>query len=66
MFVLTMATEFTLADLSLFPATAEQTRESRKRHAVQWARGQSLEEYLLRDEVMEADEHATNGKFITW
>ena len=54
------------ADLSLFSATPEQVIESRKRTAVQWARGQSLEEYLRRDEIMDQDEHAANGKLITW
>ncbi|KAI0711178.1 hypothetical protein C8T65DRAFT_739572 [Cerioporus squamosus] len=61
-----MATELTLADLSLFPATSHQTRESRCRHAVEWSRGRPLDEYLHRDEVMDADQHAANGKLITW
>ncbi|RDX54605.1 hypothetical protein OH76DRAFT_1397964 [Lentinus brumalis] len=61
-----MATELTLADLSLFPATPEQTRESRSRHSVQWSRGRPLHEYLHRDEVLEAHEHAANGNLITW
>ncbi|RPD65611.1 hypothetical protein L226DRAFT_479727 [Lentinus tigrinus ALCF2SS1-7] len=63
---MTVTTELTLADLSLFPATAEQTHESRTRHAVQWSRGQALEEYIHRDVVMEGDEHAANGNLITW
>ncbi|RDX54608.1 hypothetical protein OH76DRAFT_1397971 [Lentinus brumalis] len=55
-----------LADLSLFPATSEQVRESRSRYAAQWSIGRSLEAYLQRDVVLDADEHAANGKLITW
>ncbi|KAI0746877.1 hypothetical protein C8Q80DRAFT_1321816 [Daedaleopsis nitida] len=62
----TMTDRLALADLTLFPATPEQTIESRKRTFVQWARGQSLEEYLHKDAIQENDEHAANGKLITW
>ncbi|OSD08107.1 hypothetical protein PYCCODRAFT_386283 [Trametes coccinea BRFM310] len=55
-----------LADLSLFAATPEQVLESRKRTAVQWAVGQSVEEYLERDAIMDRHEHAANGRLITW
>ncbi|KZT10327.1 uncharacterized protein LAESUDRAFT_645084 [Laetiporus sulphureus 93-53] len=55
-----------LADLSLFPATREQTIESRRRSAKQWAKGLSLEQYFKRDEIMERQEHATDGRLITW
>ena len=55
-----------LADLSLFAATPEQVLESRKRTGVQWAVGQTLEEYLERDAIMDRHEHAADGKLITW
>ena len=61
-----MAETVPFEDLSLFPATREQVVESRKRTSVQWSRGQSLEEYLRRDEIMDKDVHAANDKLITW
>ncbi|KAI0764876.1 hypothetical protein C8Q74DRAFT_1318431 [Fomes fomentarius] len=61
-----MAATTSLADLSLFPATPDQVHESRTRHAEEWARNSTLEEYLLRDVIMDKDEHAANGNLITW
>ncbi|CCM06660.1 uncharacterized protein FIBRA_08945 [Fibroporia radiculosa] len=55
-----------LANLSLFPATPEQTLESRKRTAVQWANGLTAAEYVRRDVVMDAQEHAAEGNLTTW
>ncbi|PCH44914.1 hypothetical protein WOLCODRAFT_133434 [Wolfiporia cocos MD-104 SS10] len=57
---------FSLADLSLFLATPEQTYESRKWTAVQWAKGLSLAHYIQRDVIMESLEHATDNKLTTW
>ena len=59
-------TTISLAELSLFPATPDQVLESRTRHAVQWGRGQSLKDYVYKDELMEKDEHAAGGNLITW
>ncbi|KAF8074823.1 hypothetical protein FPV67DRAFT_1475081 [Lyophyllum atratum] len=55
-----------LSSLSLFVATPEQVRESRRRTSSEWANGRSLEEYLLRDAYLEQQEHARNGRLITW
>ncbi|KAJ3558224.1 hypothetical protein NM688_g1052 [Phlebia brevispora] len=55
-----------LSQLSLFPATTEQTLESRKRTAVEWAKGMSLEQYIERDRIMDDYEHARDGNLITW
>ncbi|KAI8986892.1 hypothetical protein BD414DRAFT_461370 [Trametes punicea] len=57
---------FSLPDLSLFPATPEQVLESRRRTAVQWAKGLSVEEYVRRDVIMDKHEHAVGGKLVTW
>ncbi|KAH9942825.1 hypothetical protein B0H21DRAFT_749572 [Amylocystis lapponica] len=59
-------TTFTLADLSLFPATPAQMLESRKRSAESWAKGLTLEQYVLRDAIMDQHEHAAGGKLTTW
>ncbi|KAI0635259.1 hypothetical protein C8Q77DRAFT_1156572 [Trametes polyzona] len=61
-----MTAQVSFADLSLFPATPEQVRESQTRTAVQWAKGLSLEDYLRRDAILDKYEHATDGKLITW
>ena len=55
-----------LKDLSLFPATAEQAVESRKRSAVEWGRGRSIDQYVERDRIMDEHEHAKDGKLTTW
>ncbi|KAL5537024.1 hypothetical protein ACEPAF_847 [Sanghuangporus sanghuang] len=55
-----------LSLLSLFPATREQTLESRKRTSVQWGRGLTLQQYLLREDQLDVAEHAQDGKFTTW
>ena len=53
------------SSLSIYPATREQTIESRKRSFVAWNRGLPLEHYLHRDASMDDDEHARE-KLITW
>ena len=55
-----------LANLSIFPGTREQIIESRRRTFAQWGNAYTIEEYLRRDEIMDGDEHATDGKYITW
>jgi len=54
------------SELSLFPATPDQVLESRRRHAPQWCRKLSIEEYLLRDQLMDGHEHASDKKLTTW
>ncbi|KAI0072073.1 hypothetical protein K474DRAFT_1711926 [Panus rudis PR-1116 ss-1] len=44
----------------------EQTIESRKRTAVQWKKGFTVDEYLKRDAIMDEYEHARDGKLVTW
>jgi len=55
-----------LSRLSLYPANPEQTLESRKHSFHDWGRGNSLEEYLERDEKTERHEVAWDDRFITW
>ncbi|GLB41951.1 putative expressed protein [Lyophyllum shimeji] len=55
-----------LSSLSLFPATPEQVIESRRRTAIAWGKDMTLEEYLHRDDVSDTQEHARDGKLITW
>ncbi|OCH93350.1 hypothetical protein OBBRIDRAFT_328171 [Obba rivulosa] len=55
-----------LASLSLFPATREQTIESRKRTADIWKKDLTVNEYILRDETMDSHEHAAGGRLTTW
>lgn len=55
-----------LASLSLFAATWEQTVESRKRTYPQWGRGLTEEQYRARDGQMDPMEHAAEGKLATW
>ncbi|KAF9449934.1 hypothetical protein P691DRAFT_702200, partial [Macrolepiota fuliginosa MF-IS2] len=55
-----------LSEISLYVATPEQTIVSRKRTAVEWGRGLTLDEYLDRDAVGEGEEFARDGKLITW
>ncbi|KAI0711175.1 hypothetical protein C8T65DRAFT_829492 [Cerioporus squamosus] len=61
-----MTVELNYGDLSIFPATSEQVQVSRSRYAAQWSIGRSLEAYLQRDVVLDAEEHAANGKLTTW
>ncbi|KAG6919530.1 hypothetical protein DXG01_005120 [Tephrocybe rancida] len=56
----------TLSSVSLFPATPEQTLESRCRTFVEWGKGLTLDEYLARDAFTDTTEVAQNGKLITW
>ncbi|TBU41719.1 hypothetical protein BD309DRAFT_964638 [Dichomitus squalens] len=62
----TTAAQLSLADLSLFPATREQTIESRKRTLLQWGRGRSIKEYLHTEVILETREPAIDGKFVVW
>ncbi|KAF9243790.1 hypothetical protein BU15DRAFT_86226 [Melanogaster broomeanus] len=55
-----------LASLTLFPATPAQVLESRKRTWPQWGGALTEEQYLERDAQMEAMEHATDSKLVTW
>ena len=55
-----------LSQLSLFPATAEQVLEARKRGAVQWARGLPLDIILKVYDMLDMHECANDGKLITW
>ncbi|KAI0944814.1 hypothetical protein AcW1_001660 [Taiwanofungus camphoratus] len=55
-----------LADLSLYLATAEQGLESRQRTAAVWGKNLNADQYVYRDAVMDAQEHAADGKLITW
>ncbi|GJE86632.1 acetyltransferase domain-containing protein [Phanerochaete sordida] len=55
-----------LSSLSLYLATPEQLVESRRRTHVIWSRGLGMQEYLKRDELMDYEEHADNGKLMTW
>lgn len=57
--------EYPLHSLSIFPATREQTIESRKRTVAHWRVRLSEEEYMKRDEVMDDYEHARE-KMTTW
>ncbi|KAF8801281.1 hypothetical protein BYT27DRAFT_7198350 [Phlegmacium glaucopus] len=52
--------------LSLYPATTEQTLESRKHTFHQWGRGNTLQEYLERDENTDNHEVARDGRGVTW
>jgi hypothetical protein len=54
--------------LTLVAANREQTIASRHRTYLQWgaSRGLSLEQYLARDSQMDVQEHAANGRLITW
>jgi hypothetical protein len=56
----------TLADLSLFPATPNQTLESRKRSYPFWKADLTEEQYLARDTWTDSFEQAEGGKLITW
>ncbi|KAG6898610.1 hypothetical protein C0995_009113 [Termitomyces sp. Mi166 len=55
-----------LASLSLFVATPDQILESRRRTALHWGRGLLLEEYLAREEFIDKQEVARDGRLITW
>ncbi|KIY69219.1 hypothetical protein CYLTODRAFT_420934 [Cylindrobasidium torrendii FP15055 ss-10] len=55
-----------LSNLILLPATEEQKLESRHRSFKEWGKDQTLEQYLVRDTLLEREEHALNGKFTTW
>lgn len=55
-----------LADLSLYLAAAEQGLESRQRTAAVWGKNLNADQYVYRDAVMDAQEHAADGKLITW
>lgn len=59
-------TEF--PEFSLYIATPEQLLEHRIRCSEQpeWAGGLNRKEYLERDRLLDYDEHASDGKLITW
>ena len=61
-----MATEYSLDQLVLKPASRAQEIESRKRTSVEWANGLTLEQYLQRDEKADLLDHAKGGKLVTW
>ena len=61
-----MADNAALANLSLFPATPEQVLQSRRYMGTLWGRGLTPEEFLLRDEIMDEEEHSANGRLIVW
>jgi hypothetical protein len=52
--------------LSIFPATTEQILESRQRTWPEWGRGMTLEDYVAREEMLDTQPHATDGKMIIW
>jgi len=52
--------------LSIFPATKEQILESRHQTWTEWSRGLSLEAYLQREEMLNSQPHANNGKLTIW
>jgi hypothetical protein len=52
--------------LSIYRATKEQILESRRRTFVEWGRGLTLEEYIAREEMLDAEPHATDGKMSIW
>lgn len=56
------------SSFSLYLATEAQVLEHRVRCSEQpeWAGGLNLKEYLERDRLLDYDEHANNGKLITW
>jgi hypothetical protein len=55
-----------LSSLSLFPATPEQTIESRTRSFDAWGRGLSLEAYLARDAEVDVSEIGRDNRLVTW
>lgn len=61
-----MATEHSLDQLVLRPASRAQEIESRKRASVEWAKWLTLEQYLRRDEKDELLDHAKGGRLVTW
>ena len=56
------------SEFSLYIATPEQLLEHRIRCSEQpeWAGGLNLKEYLERDRLLDYDQHASDGKLITW
>ncbi|KAJ7071595.1 hypothetical protein C8F01DRAFT_1111167 [Mycena amicta] len=57
---------FDLSTISVYPATHEQTIESRRRTQNEWSRGLTLEEHLARDAAQEHLEGSLGGRFMTW
>lgn len=51
--------------LTLVPANKEQTRETRRQTYAEWAKGLTLDEYLARETILDAAEHAA-VKLTTW
>ncbi|KAF8446282.1 hypothetical protein L210DRAFT_3474926 [Boletus edulis BED1] len=61
-----MARLHELASLTLFRATPAQVLESRRRTWPEWGGVLTEGQYLERDNQMDAMEHATDSKTITW
>ena len=61
-----MADEASFAGISLFSATPEQVLQSRRHMGTFWGRGLTMDEFLLRDEIMDKEEHSVGGKLIVW
>lgn len=55
-----------LSSLSIFPATADQVIESRKRTYAQWNAGRTVDEYLRRDSILDEFDNSANHKLTTW
>ncbi|KAI6032039.1 hypothetical protein BKA83DRAFT_4209212 [Pisolithus microcarpus] len=55
-----------LSSLTLFPATPEQVLLSRKRTWPQWGGKLTEEQYIEKARLMDAMEHATDSRLITW
>ncbi|KAF8630760.1 hypothetical protein AX17_005355 [Amanita inopinata Kibby_2008] len=59
-------TSVPLSELSIYPATPEQIKESRRRTSKEWGKGMSEEEYVRRDAMADDDDHARDGRLVTW
>ncbi|CCM04741.1 uncharacterized protein FIBRA_06930 [Fibroporia radiculosa] len=55
-----------LENLSLFPATPEQTLECLKRTAIEWANGFTTEDFVRRETILSLQEHGAEGKLTSW
>jgi hypothetical protein len=52
--------------LSVFKATKEQVLESRHRSWTTWGRGMTMEAYVSREEMLDSQPHARDGKMTVW
>jgi hypothetical protein len=55
-----------LSALSLFPATAEQITEARRRSLSEWGKGLTLDEHLARDASQDQFDGSRDGRLVTW